>query len=53
MSRLLADFYSAVGSVSKVSTIHEDPKRIVVYLVDALRPSTFRLTVWTVLPESR
>ncbi|TDH68814.1 hypothetical protein CCR75_001404 [Bremia lactucae] len=41
MSRLLADFYSAVGSVSKVSTIHEDPKRIVVYLVDALRPSTF------------
>ncbi|KAE8975378.1 hypothetical protein PR002_g25618 [Phytophthora rubi] len=45
MSRLLADFYSAVNGVNMESIIHEDPKRVVGYLVDALRPAVFRSAV--------
>ncbi|KAI9988015.1 hypothetical protein PInf_024275 [Phytophthora infestans] len=45
MSRLLADFYKVVDGVNMESIIHEDPKRVVGYLVDALRPEVFRSAI--------
>ncbi|GMF23724.1 unnamed protein product [Phytophthora fragariaefolia] len=42
MSRLLADLYSVVDGVNIGSIIHEDPKHVAGYLVDALRPAAFR-----------
>ncbi|KAE8972838.1 hypothetical protein PF011_g25491 [Phytophthora fragariae] len=52
MSRLLADFYSAVNGVNMESIIHEDSKRVVGYLVDALRPAVFRSAVKDSLARS-
>ncbi|ETO66687.1 hypothetical protein F444_16229 [Phytophthora nicotianae P1976] len=45
MSRLLANFYSTVDGVNMESIIHEDPKRVVGYLVNSLRPTAFRSTI--------
>eukprot|EP00644_Phytophthora_capsici_P010646 jgi/Phyca11/104689/e_gw1.9.784.1 len=45
LSRLLADFYGAVDGVNMECIIHEDPKRVVKYLVEALRPVTFRAAI--------
>eukprot|EP00644_Phytophthora_capsici_P005005 jgi/Phyca11/96467/e_gw1.1.465.1 len=45
LSRLLANFYSTVDGVNMESIIHEDPKRVVGYLVKALRPTAFRSAI--------
>ncbi|ETK70863.1 hypothetical protein L915_21809 [Phytophthora nicotianae] len=45
MSRLLANLYSTVDGVNMESIIHEDPKRVVGYLVNSLRPTAFRSAI--------
>ncbi|ETO66691.1 hypothetical protein F444_16227 [Phytophthora nicotianae P1976] len=45
MSCLLANFYSTVDGVNTESIIHEDPKSVVGYLVNALRPTAFHSAI--------
>ncbi|ETI37928.1 hypothetical protein F443_16233 [Phytophthora nicotianae P1569] len=45
MSCLLANFYSTVDGVNMESIIHEDPKSVVGYLVNALRPTAFHSAI--------
>ncbi|KAE9106282.1 hypothetical protein PF006_g21405 [Phytophthora fragariae] len=45
LSKLLADFYEILDDLNMEEIIHENPKTVVEYLANALRPPTFKATI--------
>lgn len=42
MSRLMADFFSILNRLNMEDVLQQDPKKVVSYLADALRPWAFK-----------
>ncbi|DBA02436.1 TPA: LOW QUALITY PROTEIN: hypothetical protein N0F65_008650, partial [Lagenidium giganteum] len=42
ISRLMHDFYAILHRLNSVDVVHDDPKKVMIYLVEALRPPAFR-----------
>ncbi|KAE9346239.1 hypothetical protein PF008_g8382 [Phytophthora fragariae] len=45
LSRLMADFYEIVDRLNMENVVQDEPKKVVGYLVDALRPPAFKAAV--------
>ncbi|KAE8888739.1 hypothetical protein PF010_g8472 [Phytophthora fragariae] len=45
LSRLMADFYEIVDRLNMEDVVQDEPKKVVGYLVDALRPPAFKAAV--------
>ncbi|KAG1699783.1 hypothetical protein DVH05_012676 [Phytophthora capsici] len=45
LSRLMADFYEIVDRLNMEDVVQSEPKKVIEYLVEALRPPTFRAAV--------
>ncbi|ETL47596.1 hypothetical protein L916_02673, partial [Phytophthora nicotianae] len=45
LSRLMAEFYEIIDRLNMEDVVHTEPKKVVGYLMDALRPHPFRAAV--------
>ncbi|KAK1945593.1 Pro-Pol polyprotein [Phytophthora citrophthora] len=45
ISRLMAEFYEIIDRLNMEDVVHTEPKKVVGYLVDALRPHSFKAAV--------
>lgn len=43
--RLMADFYEIANRLNTEDVVQDEPKRVVGYLIDALRPPAFKAAV--------